>query len=83
MVRDGTFHYFSCYQCEKMRKKQLLWLKKFFGRRPVLSDIGISCDWISKSLLDIGSVYMALMTYKLTRLKCLNEGITSKLQKER
>jgi hypothetical protein len=26
---------------------------------------------------------MALMTYKLTRLKCLNEGITSKLQKER
>jgi len=30
------FHYFSRYEREKMRKKQLLWLKKFFGRRPVL-----------------------------------------------
>jgi len=37
------FHYFSRYQREKMRKKQLLWLKKFFGRRPVL--LKKLCDW--------------------------------------
>jgi len=29
------FHYLFCYQREKMCKRQLLWLKKLFGRRPV------------------------------------------------